>query len=266
VNYADKPEPLTQPMPSSTANARHPSGRRGFTLIELLVVIGIILILAAILTPTVFKGLRRARQAQCAANLHNFGIALFSFRTDTDDDLPDWLSNLHPRYNNDLSTYICPSDRSQGMDGGKPNHLDDVGDQFAEVDDNASNPHPTRNTAVEANSYFYEFSGAACGWYPEVQGWPSDPEGFGLPPGATITWKAVKLYQMMHGDDTQEERGPYPAIAFPIVRCFHHTQEQRFTVRAEEGGAKREGMTQNLAFAGNVFIAPLTWELTPIGD
>jgi prepilin-type N-terminal cleavage/methylation domain-containing protein/prepilin-type processing-associated H-X9-DG protein len=63
-------------------------GRQGFTLIELLMVISIIAILAAILLPTITKGKLRARQAQCASNLKQIGIALHNFAHDHDNDFP----------------------------------------------------------------------------------------------------------------------------------------------------------------------------------
>jgi prepilin-type N-terminal cleavage/methylation domain-containing protein len=62
--------------------------RGGFTLIELLVVISIIAVLAAILFP-VFAGAReKARQASCASNLKQLGIALQMYGSDYDEQYP----------------------------------------------------------------------------------------------------------------------------------------------------------------------------------
>lgn len=62
--------------------------RRGFTLIELLVVIAIIAILAAILFPVFASAREKARQATCASNLKQLGLAVIQYVQDYDEFYP----------------------------------------------------------------------------------------------------------------------------------------------------------------------------------
>jgi prepilin-type N-terminal cleavage/methylation domain-containing protein len=67
---------------------RHEMKRNGFTLIELLVVIAIIAILAAILFPVFAKVREKARQASCASNEKQLGLAFVQYIQDYDESMP----------------------------------------------------------------------------------------------------------------------------------------------------------------------------------
>lgn len=67
--------------------------KSAFTLVELLVVIGIIALLISILLPSLNKAKRQAVQIQCAANLHNIGLSLFSYAVNNRNQLPQFLAN-----------------------------------------------------------------------------------------------------------------------------------------------------------------------------
>jgi prepilin-type N-terminal cleavage/methylation domain-containing protein/prepilin-type processing-associated H-X9-DG protein len=61
---------------------------RGFTLIELLVVTAIIAVLAAILFPVFAQAREKARSIDCVSNLHQIGIALEMYISDSDGTYP----------------------------------------------------------------------------------------------------------------------------------------------------------------------------------
>ncbi len=64
------------------------TNRSAFTLIELLVVIAIIAILAAILFPVFAQAREKARQASCASNLRQLGLATLMYVQDYDGTYP----------------------------------------------------------------------------------------------------------------------------------------------------------------------------------
>ena len=87
--------------------------KRAFTLVELLVVIGIIALLISILLPALNKARRSATNIKCEANLHDIGLALFSYAADNKGNLPqNWASNANIAYhlaNPTGTTYPTPT-------------------------------------------------------------------------------------------------------------------------------------------------------------
>ena len=75
-----KPAPAQD---STVGEAWRRRGQRAFTLIELLLVIGICGILAALLLPALSRAKARAQRTVCINNLHQIGIGLANFVTET---------------------------------------------------------------------------------------------------------------------------------------------------------------------------------------
>ena len=254
---------------------------KGFTLIELLIVIAIIVIIGALLFPAFRKALQKSRQAACKSTLRQFGLALIQYRHDHDGRMPAWLSNLYSDdyvdYFSAKSEFICRSDNSRGVHGSKPDNVPDtvIGDQYPETDDTEFNlavGTTNRNPEVPRCSYMYEYTGGVCGWWSGYlgSGGLAAEEHVDTDGNGTVTWNEAKEYQMTSGDRYQIHA--YTDTTFPAVRCFNHWDEREILARnwdddlngpsdgGYDGTIKKDRMTLNVSYMGNVFEAPVKWE------
>jgi hypothetical protein len=198
------------------------------------------------------------------SNLRQIGVALVTYRGDHSGGNPNWISNLYPSYIDDLSVYVCRSDVTKGR-GLTPDGIDAGMRKYKNPIDNNSPENPnlsSRNktgssgcqtSLVEANSYFYEFSNSTCEFSPSQK------------------WYEYKEWELREGNDGK----PFSSSKLPIVRCFHHAPYSKVDsyyyrstgVPNKNDGTERTGLTLNVAYAGNVTIAPLWWQgAVEIGD
>lgn len=89
--------------------------RRALTLVELLVVLAIVAILAAFLFPVFGPAREKGRQAACAANLRQFGMALAMYH-DTYGDYPRSMPSLISSLS-DPRIARCPNAPARDPDG-----------------------------------------------------------------------------------------------------------------------------------------------------
>jgi len=91
-----------------------------FTLIELLVVVSIIAILMGMLMPVLGKARERARQATCANNLKQIGMALNMYSDDNRGTIPQsWSKSVDEFLVEgsyiDAQIFLCPSAGNPGQ-------------------------------------------------------------------------------------------------------------------------------------------------------
>lgn len=99
---------------NSTTSQQPARGRCAFTLIELLVVISIIALLIGLLLPALGRARGAARSAECASNLHQFGLGLAGYIVDFKFYLPSETNVSNPAttpdpgaWYNELPRYVA---------------------------------------------------------------------------------------------------------------------------------------------------------------
>ncbi|MBN2144179.1 MAG: type II secretion system protein [Candidatus Aureabacteria bacterium] len=92
--------------------------QKGFTLVELLVVIGIIMLLAAILTPALLRARESANRSSCLANIRSIGQAMHIYANENGDKFPvatnlsatrSFHAICNPKTFNNMKVFVCPN-------------------------------------------------------------------------------------------------------------------------------------------------------------
>lgn len=127
---------------------------RAFTLIELLVVISIIVLLIALLLPTLHHVRESARTAVCLSNVRQLSVAGMAYAANHEDQLPyqhgkdllvrharenpayagsyngsndpsaNWINSISPYMNHALETLLCPSNEQEATGANAPTEID----------------------------------------------------------------------------------------------------------------------------------------------
>ena len=212
--------------------------RKGFTLIELLVVIAIIAILAAILFPVFATAREKARQASCASNCKQLGVAIVQYVQDYDEHYPSnvtysasyttgayWPFEIYP-YVKSVGVFKCPDDTGPnnmaasvangfpGTWGGTDYSIESYGWNVALEQQPAGAPCPSGLTLSQLN-----YPSAVC-MLVESWGVPVTNQGFGGPTlwwGAAAEGSALTWYSLPSGNG-----GPTPVVGdVPIATGFY---------------------------------------------
>jgi prepilin-type processing-associated H-X9-DG protein/prepilin-type N-terminal cleavage/methylation domain-containing protein len=106
--------PIIRRIPPDAS--RHENNLGAFTLIELLVCVSIVLILAALLFPSLGAARNKAALAGCASNMRQLGIGMNGYASDNGNFFPPtwsdpWTYELtQGGYISDTKVFLCPGD------------------------------------------------------------------------------------------------------------------------------------------------------------
>ena len=86
----------------------------GFTIVELSMVAGIFLLVILILTPFVNAVRERAHRVECAENMMRLSLGLHKYAQEHNNQFPQNMSELFPKYVKDEKAFDCPANSTIG--------------------------------------------------------------------------------------------------------------------------------------------------------
>ncbi len=89
--------------------------KKSFTLIKLIVVIGIIAVLAAVISVSVFKAIEKAKVTKAIADMKTIGSAALAHYVDTGKYPPD--GDIWPRYDSGLGFFVNDDGAGNPVEG-----------------------------------------------------------------------------------------------------------------------------------------------------
>jgi len=206
---------------------------RAFTIIELLVVISVISILAGMLLPAIQKTRIKAHQANCKNNLKQISAGIEIYRLNYNDAWPFYITLLYPEHVDNLESFLCPADFTDGAEGGRPAWF---GEQMVEIDyDGPSmDPDGAGSSDTIPCSYMFEFNSYKASW------WSSYDADMDLNADNIISWYELKMFTVeMYGQRV------------PVLRCFWHLPEN---------ASNTDQPTFDLLYQYNIHVGNTKWE------
>ncbi len=194
------------------------------------VVFAIIVISVAFFVGNIWASLNaKSKLLSCQKQIAQLGICIQQYRDENGNQMPQWLTQLFPKYVREPNLFICPMDRSKGAEGCFPRWLkkdpgwrDELG--YADLDGPSQDPRKSKDTIP--CSYFYRFNH-----------YPSEADNRRAPLWSEIAQDDVRIYK----------------DKVPVVRCFWHLDEG-----TPDNGGKVPSLLYDLI---KVETYPKKWEM-----
>jgi len=161
----------------------------------------------------------KSKLLSCQKQIEQLGICIQQYRDENGNQMPQWLTQLSPKYATEPNLFICPMDRSKGAKGCFPSWLENDPSwrdelRYADLDGPSQDPRKSQDTTP--CSYFYRFNH-----------YPSDINNRREPLWSEIAHEDVRIYKdkapvvqcFWHLDEgTQDDSGKVPSLLYDLIR------------------------------------------------